>query len=335
MQLKKRRSLLIRLGEYMLEKNEAWEEAKEKASGENNWFIPEFVNLSVESIAGNYVQPHNLDTLIAAYNLPEENPHPKKVGIVMAGNIPLVGFHDFLCVFITGHIAFIKPSSKDEALIKHLVTKLTEWDEEVSLLVQFGEMLKGCDAYIATGSNNTGRYFEYYFKKYPHIIRRNRTSVAILTGKETWQELEQLADDVYQYFGLGCRNVTKIYVPGNYDFEPLLKAFNKYDRLADHNKYKNNYDYNLAILLLNHRYYMTNGSILLVEDKSYFSPISQLNYEYYEDKADLQKKLHDNQAIQCVISDETTGFGKGQQPQVCEFADGIDTMAFLRKLSLT
>ena len=157
----------------------------------------------------------------------------------------------------------------------------------------------------------------------------------MITGRETWQELEQLADDVYQYFGLGCRNVTKIYVPGNYDFEPLLKAFKKYDRLADHNKYKNNYDYNLAILLLNHRYYMTNGSILLVEDKSYFSPISQLNYEYYEDKADLQKKLHDNQAIQCVISDETTGFGKGQQPQVCEFADGIDTMAFLRKLSLT
>jgi hypothetical protein len=251
----------------------------------------------------------------------------------MAGNIPLVGFHDFLCVFLSGHIAIIKPSSKDEVLMKHLVKKLAEWDSEISGSIQFGEQLKGCDAYIATGSNNTSRYFEYYFQKYPHIIRKNRTSAAIINGKESKEELEKLAGDVYQYFGLGCRNVTKLYVPVNYDFVLLLQAFSKYNYLIDHNKYKNNYDYNLAILLLNNHYYMTNGSLLLVENESLFSPISQLHYEYYTDEKKIRQKLHDNEALQCLISDETTGFGKAQQPGIYDFADGVDTMTFLRQLS--
>jgi hypothetical protein len=266
--------------------------------------------------------------------VPEENPLPTKVGIVMAGNIPLVGFHDFLCVFLTGHMAYIKPSSKDEVLIKHLVGKLLEWENDLNAMIQFGEMLKGCDAYIATGSNNTSAYFDYYFQKYPHIIRRNRTSVAILNGDETREDLEKLADDVYQYFGLGCRNVTKLYVPKDYDFVPILQAFKNYDHLINHHKYKNNYDYNLAILLLNYRYYMTNNSLLLVEDQAFFSPISQLHYEFYSDIKTVRKNLHDNAAIQCIVSDETTGFGKAQQPEIADFADGVDTMAFLKKLSL-
>ena len=161
---------------------------------------------------------------------------------------------------------------------------MAAWNEEVNDLISFSEMLKGCDAYIATGSNNSAGYFEYYFGKYPHIIRRNRTSVAILTGNETNEELEKLADDVYLYFGLGCRNVTKLYVPEGYDFIPLLTAFKKYNYLADHHKYKNNYDYNLAIHLLNKKFYMSNESLLLVEDASLFSPISQLNYEFYTDQ---------------------------------------------------
>ena len=333
MQLEKRKTLLVKLGKYLLQQDEAWIKTKERAFEENRWFIPEFISLSVENIALNFLQPQALDNLINNYDLPNDNPNPKKVGIVMAGNIPLVGFHDFLCVFLTGHIALIKPSSKDEALIKHLCQKLIEWDSSVANMIQFGELLKGCDAYIATGSNNTSRYFEHYFQRYPHIIRKNRTSVGILTGDETKEELEKLADDVYQYFGLGCRNVTKIYVPKTYDFVPLLNAFNKYDYLINHNKYKNNYDYNLAILLINNRYYMTNGSILLVEDTSITSPISQLNYEFYLNKADVQKKLHDNEAVQCVVSDETTAFGLAQQPAIRDFADGVDTMIFLKDLS--
>ena len=333
MELEKRKLLLLKLCEYMLAKEEEWMEAREKAFEQNRWFIPEFISLSVESIAQNYLRAEAINELIRNYNISSTNQKPRKVGIVMAGNIPLVGFHDFLCVFLTGHIAVIKPSSKDDVLIKHLVKKLIEWDAEVDSWVQFGEQLKGCDAYIATGSNNSSRYFEYYFKKYPNIIRRNRTSAAIITGNESKEELEKLADDVYQYFGLGCRNVTKLYVPENYDFVPVLEALKKYNYLVDHNKYKNNYDYNLAILLLNNVYYMTNGSILLVENESLFSPISQLHYEYYNDKQVIQKKLHDNEALQCVVSDETTGFGKAQQPGICEFADGVDTMDFLRKLS--
>jgi hypothetical protein len=333
MQLEKRKELLVRLGQYMLSDEVSWENAKHKAYLENNWFIPEFVQLATENIAKNYLQQNKLDLLFDRYKLSSKNPYPKKVGIVMAGNIPLVGFHDFLSVFISGHSAYIKASSKDEALIKHLVEKLIEWDASLSSVMQFGEMLKGCDAYIATGSNNSGRYFEYYFQKYPHIIRRNRTSVAILNGNEKKKDLEKLADDVYQYFGLGCRNVTKLYVPKDYDFVPLLEAFKKYDYLINRHKYKNNYDYNLAILLLNNRYYMTNGSILLVEENSFFSPISQLHYEYYSDKKEVQQKLHDNQSIQCIISDETTGFGEAQRPAISDFADGVDTMAFLQKLN--
>lgn len=332
MQTQQRKDLLLRLGEYMSSHEENWELEKQRAQSENNWFIPEFVNLAVATIVQNYLQPGSLDKLTDTYNLANENPSPKKVGIVMAGNIPLVGFHDFLCVFISGNIACIKPSSKDEVLIKHLIQQLIEWEPILANSIILSGLLKNCDAYIATGSNNSSRYFEYYFQKYPHIIRKNRTSVAVLKGNESRSELDKLADDVHLYFGLGCRNVTKLYVPENYDFIPLLDAFKKYHYLINHNKYKNNYDYNLSLHLLNNRFYMTNGNILLVEDHSPFSPISQVHFEYYKNVEEARKKLHDNEAIQCVVSDETTGFGKAQLPQVCDYADGIDTMAFLKEL---
>jgi len=250
----------------------------------------------------------------------------------MAGNIPLVGFHDFLCVFMSGHKSLIKPSSKDQVLIKHLVEIMQEWDSEINNQVQFSEMLKKCDAYIATGSNNSKRYFDFYFSKYPHIIRRNRTSVAILSGNESDTELEKIADDVYQYFGLGCRNVTKIYVPPDYNFIHLLEIFKKYNYLADHHKYKNNYDYNLALHLLSKKYYMTNGSILLIEDSSFFSPISQLNFEYYNDKNELQQLLGNSSEIQCITGQGNLPYGVCQNPGIFDYPDGIDTMKFLNLL---
>lgn len=329
--------LLVKLGEYILSDDPEWHKAKEKASKENGWFIPEFVELSVQNIVHSFLQKNVLEKWAANYKLHpdsyrDSNPKPKTVGIVMAGNIPLVGFHDFLCVFISGHKAVIKPSSKDETLIKHLAEKLVEWNTETNNLIQFAEMLKDCDAYIATGSNKSAGYFEYYFKKYPHIIRRNRTSVAILTGEETKEELEKLADDVYLYFGLGCRNVTKIYVPVNYDFIPLLTAFKKYDYLADHHKYKNNYDYNLAIQLLNKKFYMSNASILLVEETSLFSPISQLNYEFYTEPSVLITSLESNPAIQCIVGNKFVPFGQSQYPAINDYADGVDTMQFLVNL---
>lgn len=332
MNLQQRIDLLVRLGEYIKSDNNFWQQTKEKASRENGWFIPEFIELSTDNIASSFLQKDKLETWCKTYQLPHENPSPKKVGIVMAGNIPLVGFHDMLCVFITGHIACIKLSSKDQVLLKHLVEIMASWNEEVRSLIIFSEMLKGCDAYIATGSNNSAGHFEYYFGKYANIIRRNRTSVAVLTGKETTDELEKLADDVYLYFGLGCRNVTKIFVPENYDFIKLLTVFKKYNYLADHHKYKNNYDYNLAILLLNKKVYMSTESVLLAEESSVFSPISQLNYEYYANETDLAESLKQNDSLQCIVGKNFTPFGQAQNPSLTDFADGIDTIRFLLSL---
>jgi hypothetical protein len=213
-----------------------------------------------------------------------------------------------------------------------VVAKMTEWNPAVADLIWFADMLKGCDAYIATGSNNSSTYFAHYFARYPHIIRKNRTSVAILNGKESAEELEKLADDVFQYFGLGCRNVSKIFVPAGYAFEPLLAAFRKYNYLADHQKFKNNYDYNLAMHLLNKRYFMSNESLLLVEDPSPFSRIGQLHYEFYTDENEVRQRLQQDDSIQCTVGTGLTEFGAAQYPDICDFADGVDTMQFLVNL---
>ncbi len=332
MQLQHRIDLLAELGKYMLSKKESWEEAKNKASVQNSWFAPEFIELATKNIIEEYLQKNKLAQWASQYNIPEENASPKNVGIVMAGNIPLVGFHDFLCVFISGNRQTIKPSSKDDVLIKHLVRQLTSYDEEINNYVSFSERLNGCDAYIATGSNNSARYFEYYFSKYPNIIRRNRTSVAVLEGDETKNELEKLADDVYSYFGLGCRNVTKIYVPENYDFVPLIEVFKKYNYLIKHHKYNNNYDYQLAILIINKKYYMTDGSVIITENNPVFSPISVLHFEYYKSLKYVISSLTENNDVQCIVSKERTPFGQAQQPSLKDYADGIDAMEFLQRL---
>ncbi len=255
----------------------------------------------------------------------------------MAGNIPLVGFHDFLAIFLSGHRQLIKPSARDQVLIRHLAEQLAAACPAAAERFGFAERLNGCDAYIATGSNNSARYFEYYFSKYPHIIRRNRTSVALLNGRETQQELEALADDVYQYFGLGCRNVTQLYVPDGYDFLPLLAAFRKYDYLADLARYKHNYDYQLTLLILNKRKYLSGESILLTEDNSPFSPISVLHYVYYRPGEPIAALTGDNPDIQCVVGNEhhfanLVPFGHAQHPGLTDYADGVDTMQFLCSL---
>jgi hypothetical protein len=332
MNVEQRKQLLLQLGIYLKSSDPEWEAVKDKASAQNPWFLPEFVDLAVSNIADQFLQPASLDEMIRRYQVPQENASPKKVGIVMAGNLPLVGFHDLLCCFITGHFAVIKLSSKDNVLPEHLVSKLKEWSQESANYFSIQDLIRGCDAYIATGNDNTARYFEYYFAKYPHIIRKNRTSVAILTGNESEEELEKLADDVHQFFGLGCRNVTKIYVPQGYPFEPLLKAFKKYDHLSDHNKYRNNYDYHLAIPIMNNKYYMTNGVIVMIEERSLFSPISQLNYEFYTNRDEVVKELQNHPQVQAIVGYGGLAFGQAQCPSIDTYADGIDTMAFLKDL---
>lgn len=333
MNLAQRIDGLVKLGPYLLGQDPAWLAARERAERENGWFTPEFVGLAIERIARDFLTRPALEALTQDYPFLQRDYPPKKVGIVMAGNIPLVGFHDLLMVFLSGHQALIKPSSKDQVLVKHLAEVLATEYPETTDLIRFQDMLKDCDAYIATGSNNSSRYFSYYFGKYPHIIRRNRTSVALLDGTETPAELEALADDVHQYFGLGCRNVTKIYVPEGYDFIPLLTAFRKYEYLGEHHKYKNNYDYNLALHILNAKTYMSTAGLILVENENLFSPISQLHYEYYSDREKLTGTLRTNPDLQCLVGHGATPFGQAQCPGIRDYADGVDTLAFLGELS--
>ena len=330
MKLQNRIEILRKLRDYLINNSEEWQQVKHTASIHNGWFTPSFIDLSINNIVERYLDENDLRAWVKDYSIIDP-PSPKNIGIVMAGNIPMVGFHDFLSVFISGHFQTIKLSEKDNQLLKHLVLKMYEWDSKMKQYAQFASLLKGCDAYIATGSNNTARYFEQYFAKYSSIIRKNRTSIAILDGSETNENLEKLSDDIHLFFGLGCRNVTKIYVPEEYNFLPLLQSFHQYKYFSDHHKYKNNYDYNLSIQLMNNRYYMTNESTLLVENDSLFSPISQLNYSFYNNKETLIENLKNQEDIQCVVGLDIP-FGRAQQPGLRDYADGIDTLDFLRKL---
>ena len=322
----RRIDLLCNLGTWMMSDDDGWMEAQYRAVSANAWFTPEHISLAINNIVSQFLQRDKLTAWLAKYQLPAE---PKIVGIVMAGNIPLVGFHDFLCGFISGHYVHMKLSSKDDVLLTYILRLLGEWEPEVLEQVEIKERLNGCDAYIATGSNNTAHYFEQYFAKYPNIIRKNRTSVAILDGSETDEELTLLADDVYLYYGLGCRNVTQVCVPREFTFERLLKAFTKHNSYADLNKYKNNFDYHLAIYLLNRVPYMSNESILMVENDLPFSAVSVLHYKYYDDIAAIKDELIANDAIQAIIGHDFIPFGDSQKPALSAYADNVDTMVFL------
>ena len=308
MDLENRISLLVELGEFMESDHPSWTSAKTRAFQHNAWFIPDFIKLSIRQIVSRYLRRDLLENWVRAYDFPIDTPSPKQVGIVMAGNIPLVGFHDFLSCFLSGHLPRIKLSSKDAWLFPEIIQFMNKRNPADTDHIQTASMLRNMDAYIATGSNNSARYFEYYFGKYPNLIRRNRTSIALLDGNETADELGKLADDVFQYFGLGCRNVTQIRIPENYDFLPLLQTFRKYQWMADHNKYKNNFDYRLSLAILNKLYYMTNDCLILLEDKSCFSPIAVLHYTFYKDAASCFDPA-DDENLQCVVGRDFLPFG--------------------------
>lgn len=331
MNLQERITLLVKLGKYLVEDDDGLKTVKRHAYEKNKWFIEEFVNLAISNISKNYLDKDKLKEWVNYYHI-DDNIKSQKIGVVMAGNIPLVGFHDFLCIFISGHSQLIKLSEKDDILLKHIIEKLREWNPEASQVITIAEFLKDCDAYIATGSNNSGRYFHYYFGRYPSLIRNNKTGVAVLSGNETLEQLSLLANDVYTYFGLGCRNVTKLYVPEKYDFVMLLESFRNYNYLSDFTKYKNNYDYNLALLIMNNRYYMTNDSIILVENENLFSPVSELHFSFYQNEGSVLDEISLDKNIQCIVSSKNIPFGKTQEPGLFDYADGIDTIQFLLSL---
>ena len=258
----------------------------------------------------------------------------KRVAIIMAGNIPLVGFHDLISVYLSGHIAKIKLSSEDNKLIPALLGIWQLFDEKLSNVVQLaGPKMGEFDAVIATGSNNTARHFEQYFGGYPNIIRKNRTSIAILNGNESEEELKELATDIFAYFGLGCRNVTKLYLPNGFDLDKVFGGLFHWQDIVLNKKYGNNYDYHKAIFLLEGFDVLENGFILLKEDEGLNSPIGTLYYEYYEDESALRDKIEEmHENIQCVVGAKDIPFGKAQSPELWDYADGVDTMEFLTQL---
>lgn len=303
----------------------------ENSHHKNGWFTPSNIIFASQSWA-NALQEENIKKWLSKYHIPSKN--KKTIGLVLAGNIPLVGFHDIICVLISGHKALVKTSSSDNELIKFYVDYLIFCCPALVNEIEFTEKLENFDAVIATGSNNTARYFEYYFRNKPSIIRKNRNSVAVLSGKETVNELEKLGADIFTYFGLGCRNVSKIFVPKNYDFKNLFEALFKYKSLIDNQKYINNYDYNKAVFLMSLYQILDNGFLVLKEDTSYSSPIASLFYEYYDTKEQIEKKLEtDKEQIQCIVSHlslkNNIDFGQTQLPQLWDYADGVDTLSFL------
>ncbi|HNW90675.1 MAG TPA: acyl-CoA reductase [Bacteroidales bacterium] len=276
---------------------------------------------------GNYPEPG--DAKITA----------KKIGVVMAGNIPLVGFHDFLCVLVSGNIFVGKLSKNDRFLLPAIAEILFRIDPIYKNYIYFTEeKLSDFDAVIATGSNNTSRYFDYYFEKYPHIIRSNRNSIAVLNGDETREQLTFLADDVFTYFGLGCRNVSKIFVPEKYPFQKFIDAMQRYLYINDHNKFRNNYDYYRTIFTMNNQKFIDGGFFILNPDPSVNSPVAVINYERYADTEQVNSFIRENEnKIQCVVSEmdgisKSICFGKAQQPELWDYADNIDTLNFLLKI---
>lgn len=340
MNKEERFNALVRLGEWLRAGEDEFLQASIKRSAiHNGWFTEANQQLAIEAIATQMLAPEKLTHWLQAYDLPDTTV-ARQVGLVMAGNLPLVGFHDLLTVFMSGHGAQIKMSDKDPYLLPAILRALKLIDERTESYFNIVGKLTDFEAVIATGSNNSARYFKEYFAKYPHIIRRNRNAVAVLSGEESPEELMALGHDVFDYFGLGCRNVSKLYVPAGYDFKPLLEALHEYRHLLiNHTKYKNNFDYNYALYVLNRVPHEANGCILITENASLQSPIATLHYEYYGSiEAVTTELLMREDEIQLVVSQlplmglSVYKLGDAQQPGLSDYADGVDTMGFLLSL---
>ncbi|PNQ73127.1 acyl-CoA reductase [Hanstruepera neustonica] len=305
------------------------------AEEHNGWFNTNNIAFAFNSWA-NALTESNLNQWLSKYDL--NTVEPKIVAIIMAGNIPLVGFHDFLSVLISGHQVLVKQSSNDQQLLPFLAKYLEYVEPEFKGRIQFTkDKLENFDAVIATGSDNTARYFEYYFRGKPSIIRKNRNSVAILTGNETTEDFEKLSEDIFRYYGLGCRNVSKLFVPKDYNFDGFFQGMYKWHPIIEQTKYANNYDYNKAVYLMSEFDMLENGFLMIKEDVSYASPIATVFYEYYDGIDQLQQKLKaDSHHIQCVVAKDVLPteipFGETQNPQLWDYADGVDTIAFLLKI---
>lgn len=349
MQLQERINAFVKLGDFIrqfskevIQKNkkvehndvffEGFKHQLKLAEIHNGWFTKTNIIFSLNSWA-NALTQSNIIHWLKPYKI--KNVTPKKVAVIMAGNIPLVGFHDFLSVLITGHHLLIKQSSNDKHILPYLAKYLEYVAPSFKDKITFNtDKLENFDAVIATGSNNTARYFEYYFKNKPSIIRRNRNSIAVLTGNESFEDLKELSEDIFRYYGLGCRNVSKLFVPKGYDFKLFFEAIYHWSAIINKAKYANNYDYNKAVYLMSNFDMLENGFFMIKEDKSYSSPIATAFYQYYNTLDDLRNKLKsDAHQIQCIVSkgfvENEIAFGQTQQPQLWDYADSVDSVTFL------
>lgn len=331
MNIEERINVLSKLGKILEIKSNSLD--FEKIYQHNPWFTHFFLEFALKQWC-NSLSEDKLHSWINKYGFQTSDKNKKTIGIIAAGNIPLVGFHDVICSYISGNNTIIKLSSKDNILMKYVIDLIKNLDNNCGINY-CEERLSNFDAIIASGSQNSNLYFNYYFSKYPHIFRNNRTSIAVISDKNSTNDLESLADDVFIYFGFGCRNVSKIFIPKDFNFDNLGIAFQKYDHLANHYKYYNNLCYQYAILSMNQIIHANFGNLLLTENKNIFSPISVLHYEYYSDIAEIENNISENKnSIQCIVSNNndiknTIKFGNAQKPELYDFADNIDTIQFL------
>lgn len=345
MNLNSRIDAFVKLGERMLSESKQgcgskFEQVVKDASIHNPWFTSDNVFFAIESISFNWLQRDKLNSFVAKYPNNFFNPkESKKVVVIMAGNIPFAGFHDLLCVLLMGHRFLGKVSSKDGHLIASIIELLCEIDPEFSSLIELSEVtLHGFDAVIATGSDNSSRYFDYYFKNYPAIIRKHRNSLGVITGNETDEELTALSDDIFLYFGLGCRSISKLMVPKGYDFSPVLKAFKSWQNLDTHNKYMNNYEFQRTMNQMNLIDHIDTDFFLLKQNESISSTVGVLHYQEYEKIDDVLVYINKHaDELQCIVGDPSLipnaiPFGSSQNPKLDEFSDSIDTIKFLGEL---
>ena len=352
MNLQQRINAFVKLGEFLgqfssngIEKREhvahndlffdGFQHQMKLASETNGWFTYDNMFYAFTGWSKELTKP-NIEKWLNAYTIDVKT--PKTIGIIMAGNIPLVGFHDFISVLVTGHKVLVKQSSNDKHLLPYLSKYLEYVEPEFKGYIQFtGDKLENFDAVIATGSDNTARYFEYYFRNKPAIIRKNRNSVAILTGNESEDQLEELSNDIFRYYGLGCRSVSKIFIPKDYNFDAFFKGIYKWHPIIQETKYANNYDYNKAVYLMSEFDMLENGFLMIKEDDNYGSPIATVFYEYYDSISELRLKLEeDKEKIQCIVAHDfdkdEIEFGQTQLPKLWDYADGVDTISFSLKI---
>ncbi|MBT8232216.1 MAG: acyl-CoA reductase [Saprospiraceae bacterium] len=338
MSLDSRIKAFAQLSDCINENNEELQSVVVQACLKNPWFNKENVWKALLAIKQQFLDESLLKAWLSHYDS-NQFTGGKNVGLVLAGNIPLVGFHDVLSVLLTGHNALIKYSEKDKVLTSYLIEQLIKKSPEFESRIKSVERLKSFDALIATGNNTTGAHFEKYFSHVPNIIRKNRHAVGVIFKDDSVASLKPIGEDVFAYFGLGCRNISKLYIEDGFKLDTFFEAIYDYNHVINHNKYKNNYDYSNALFLLNQVSFLSNNFLLLKCDEEISSRIATLHYSYFNKASDVEKELMvKKDQIQCVLSNKTLDnqrtfkLGSAQQPGLMDYADNVDTVSFLNKL---